>query len=165
MKSWKASEFCKKIFDGTHESPKYVKFGKKLITSKYISSGLDLDHAPFISENDFSLISQRSKVEKMDVLFSMIGTVGTTYLVRQDPDYAIKNIGVFRAKTPIDAEYLFYFFQSPHFQHSLKGNLVGSTQKFLGLNQLKQLEISVPENIGEERHIVDTTSSRQQESF
>ena len=48
-----ASEFCLSVFDGTHDTPKPVKEGKLLITSKHISGGvLDSSSAYFISEKD-----------------------------------------------------------------------------------------------------------------
>lgn len=154
-----ASNYCRSIFDGTHDSPKYLKSGKHLITSKYIGNGLDLNSSPYISEEDFDFINLRSKVEQWDVLFSMIGTVGNSYLIKDKPDFAIKNIGVFRARNELDAKYLYYFFQSSNFKKTIQINLVGSTQKFLGLNQLRNLEIFVPETEEIKQHIVGITSS------
>lgn len=160
MKTISALNFCESIFDGTHDSPKYIKEGKKLITSKYLGRHVDFINAPSISDEDYNSINKRSKVKQYDVLFSMIGTVGQTYLIKECPDFAIKNIGVFRAKNECDARYLHYYFQSQSFQEIIRLNLTGSTQKFLGLNQLKRLPISVcDEQL--KRHIVVTTSSLQ----
>lgn len=160
MKTISALNFCESIFDGTHDSPKYIKEGKKLITSKYLGRHVDFINAPSISDEDYNSINKRSKVKQYDVLFSMIGTVGQTYLIKECPDFAIKNIGVFRAKNECDARYLHYYFQSQSFQEIIRLNLTGSTQKFLGLNQLKRLPINVcDEQL--KRHIVDITSSLQ----
>ena len=88
----KASEFCKRVFDGTHDTPKPVSNGYKLLTSKHIMNNyLDTDSAYCISEEDYNKINKRSQVRKWDVLFSMIGSVGTVYLVTEDKiDFAIK---------------------------------------------------------------------------
>ena len=119
---------------------------------------MDFINAPSISDEDYNSINKRSKVKQYDVLFSMIGTVGQTYLIKECPDFAIKNIGVFRAKNECDARYLHYYFQSQSFQEIIRLNLTGSTQKFLGLNQLKRLPINVcDEQL--KRHIVDTIGS------
>ena len=49
-----AEEYCIKVADGTHDSPKEVDYGKKLVTSKNIIGGkLDLDKSYFISLGDF----------------------------------------------------------------------------------------------------------------
>ena len=99
MSEWKtvpAADFCLSVRDGTHDSPKPVDHGKKLITSKHMISGrLDLEQAYLISEAEFHEINRRSKVDQWDVLISMIGTVGEVYLEQNDPIYAIKNIGLF----------------------------------------------------------------------
>jgi type I restriction enzyme S subunit len=84
------------VKDGTHDSPKPREYGKKLITSKHLNSyAIDFDNAYYISEEDYEQINRRSLVETGDILFSMIGTIGTIYLEQSDRvDYAIKNIGV-----------------------------------------------------------------------
>lgn len=72
-----ASEFCASVRDGTHDSPKPVQNGRKLVTSRHLTTGrLDLTDAYLISEEDFEAINKRSKVDRWDVLISMIGTVG-----------------------------------------------------------------------------------------
>ena len=92
-----ASEFCASVRDGTHDSPKPVERGRKLVTSRHLTTGqLDLSDAYLISEEDFDHINKRSKVDKWDVLISMIGTVGEPCLIKEEPDFAIKNIGLFK---------------------------------------------------------------------
>ncbi|MEI7099656.1 restriction endonuclease subunit S, partial [Klebsiella pneumoniae] len=90
-----AQSYCTKIADGTHDSPKQSAIGNLLVTSKNIIDGeLDLSKSYFISEEDYSKINQRSKVDKNDVLLSMIGTVGQACVVEQEPNFAIKNVGL-----------------------------------------------------------------------
>lgn len=86
----KTSEFCLRVADGTHDTPKPEQEGRLLITSKNLKGGrINFDGAYMISESDYLQINKRSKVDKWDVLFSMIGTVGEIALVRSEPDYAI----------------------------------------------------------------------------
>jgi type I restriction enzyme S subunit len=67
-KSLKAEQFCASVRDGTHASPKPVKNGQFLVTSRHITGGrLDLDNAYFISQEDFDTINKRSKVDRWDV--------------------------------------------------------------------------------------------------
>lgn len=59
-----AEDYCLKVADGTHDSPKEVDFGKKLVTSKNIVGGkLDLDKSYFISLDDYNEVNKRSKVD------------------------------------------------------------------------------------------------------
>jgi len=106
----KSQSYCSRVADGTHDTPKPVAEGKKLVTSKNIKNGkVNFDGCYLISEGDYSSINKRSKVDKGDVLFSMIGTVGEIAFVDKEPDYAIKNIGLFKTKSFIDGKWLFYY--------------------------------------------------------
>ena len=99
---WKkvtASEFCNSVKDGTHGSPQQTKEGEFLITSRHITENeVNLEKAYKISKEDFDQINKRSKVDKWDVLLTMIGTVGEPCLIREEPNFAIKNIGLFKSK-------------------------------------------------------------------
>ena len=149
MSEWKkvlAEDYCDSVRDGTHDTPKRVENGFKLVTGKHIKGGI-IDHssAYFISEDDYNAINVRSKVHQWDVLMSMIGTVGEVAIVKTIPDYAIKNIALFKCEgNEIKAKWLYYFLSSPITQGALHGNLKGSSQQFLSLKQIRNLPISVP---------------------
>ena len=49
-----------------------------------------------ISDSDFHEINKRSKVDKFDLLISMIGTVGEVCFEPNQPNYAIKNVGLIK---------------------------------------------------------------------
>ena len=139
----KAEEYCVSVFDGTHDTPKVTETGYKLVTSKNIlSNTLDLNSAYFISEEDFVNINKRSKVKQYDILFSMIGTVGSLYFETSDTiDYAIKNIGVFSSGDKEKAEWLYYYLQSSYAQQYIKRYLNGAVQKFLPLKGLREFPV------------------------
>lgn len=144
MSEWiKAEEYCISVFDGTHDTPKATETGYKLVTSKNIlSNTLDLNSAYFISEEDFVNINKRSKVKQYDILFSMIGTVGSLYFETSDTiDYAIKNIGVFSCEDKEKAEWLYYYLQSSYAQQYIKRYLNGAVQKFLPLKGLREFPV------------------------
>ena len=80
-----ATEYCYSVFDGTHETPKPQIEGRPLVTSKHILNGkLDIANAYNISIEDYQEINKRSKVHQWDILFSMIGTVGTLYFEKSN---------------------------------------------------------------------------------
>ena len=144
MSEWiKAEEYCVSVFDGTHDTPKVTETGYKLVTSKNIlSNTLDLNSAYYISEEDFANINKRSKVKQYDILFSMIGTVGSLYFETSDTiDYAIKNIGVFSCGNKEKAEWLYYYLQSNYAQQYVKRYLNGAVQKFLPLKGLREFPV------------------------
>lgn len=146
MKKYKfilATEYCVRVFDGTHDSPKPCEKGYKLLTSKNILAGeLDKTSAYYISENDYNAINQRSKVQQYDILFSMIGSVGNVCFVKDSNiDFAIKNMGVFSCENKEKALYLYYYLQSPFAKKMIDSYLNGAVQKFLGLERLRNFPI------------------------
>ena len=146
---WKlerADKFCKSVRDGTHDTPKQVDFGFKLITAKNIKNGqVDLGDAYNISEKDYIKINERSKVEKWDVLMSMIGNgLGRSAVIKDNPKYAIKNLALFKIGNEVKAKWLHYFLCSNEGQGIIFNTLQGSGQPFISLNLLRGLLIPVP---------------------
>lgn len=141
----KTSEFCLRVADGTHDTPKPEQEGRLLITSKNLKGGrINFDGAYMISESDYLQINKRSKVDKWDVLFSMIGTVGEIALVRSEPDYAIKNIGLFKSNSKEDGVWLYYYLSSSIGQAALDTFLSGTSQQFVALGDLRKIPVIVP---------------------
>ena len=138
-----ASKYCKKVFDGTHDSPKPVINGFPLITSKNILGGiLNLSNSYNISESNYYAIQKRSKVSQWDILFSMIGSVGEIYLEKKSSiPYAIKNVGVFSCEDEYEAKWLYYYFKSPQSKQFIQNYLNGAVQKFLPLGTLRNFPV------------------------
>ena len=140
-----AESFCDSVRDGTHDSPKFVDDGHPLITSKNIRNGrVILETANLISEQDFSDINRRSKVDQWDVLFSMIGTVGEVCLVREEePPFAIKNIGLFKVGDELKAKWLYYWLCSPMTQAAIRQACRGASQQYIPLGELREFPVRV----------------------
>ena len=135
------------VRDGTHDSPKQKEFGKKLLTSKHIlKNKLDFESSYFISEEDFEKINQRSLVEQGDILFSMIGTIGLTYLEQSNEiDYAIKNIGLFKTSQNKKFMYFVYLWLNSSFGvEFIHENRSGSTQEYISLGSLRNIIFNLP---------------------
>ena len=161
--SWdylKAEDYCDSVRDGTHDTPKPVESGYKLVTGKHIKNGtIDYSDAYFISEKDYEAINQRSLVEKWDVLMSMIGTVGEVAVVKETPNYAIKNVALFKCGgSELKGKWLKYYLSSPNAQGKMRGGMKGSSQQFLSLKQLRELSIPVTTEHCMQK-IVDTLSN------
>jgi type I restriction enzyme S subunit len=149
-----ASEFCTSVRDGTHDSPKAVAKGRKLVTSRHLTTGrLDVSDAYLISDEDFQAINKRSKVDRWDVLISMIGTVGEPCLIKEEPDFAIKNIGLFKTKNEADGKWLYYFLRSKDAQQNIRAQSRGTTQQYIPLGTLRDLPILVANDPEEQKAI------------
>ncbi|MDO8454973.1 MAG: restriction endonuclease subunit S, partial [Sulfurimonas sp.] len=98
------------VRDGTHDSPKYIKEGYPLITSKNLKQdNLNYDNVKYISKIDYININKRSKVDIGDILFAMIGTIGNPIVVKNEPDFAIKNVALFKVPTNQNSYFLKYY--------------------------------------------------------
>lgn len=147
-KTVRADEFCSFVTDGTHDSPKPQSQGRKLITSKHLKGDyIDFDSANWISEGDYQKIIARSAVEQWDILFSMIGTIGTIYLEKNTiVEYACKNMGVFKfAGNAENACWMYYYLKSPQAKEYIQSHLRGSTQAYVPLGSLREMPVLIPD--------------------
>lgn len=133
------------VRDGTHDSPEYYNEGYALITSKNLKNGgLIFDDIKFISEDDYININKRSKVDIGDVLFAMIGTIGNPVVIKDMPNYAIKNVALFKVGQNQNSYFLKYFLDSKQTINKMMLDAKGTTQKFVGLGYLRNFPILVP---------------------
>ena len=132
------------VKDGTHDSPKPKETGYHLITSKNLKKeGLDFENANLISEEDYENINKRSKVESGDILFSMIGSIGTVYNVdEKEVNFAIKNVALYKTSQKADYKNYLYTTLNSHYMKQYMGNVIsGSIQKFIGLGALREMPV------------------------
>ena len=147
------------VRDGTHDSPKYQDKGYPLVTSKNLKGGiLDMSNVNFISESDYKAINSRSKVDIGDVLFAMIGTIGNPVYVEEEPNYAIKNMALFKVPREQSGEFLRYYLLNNIILSKMQSEAKGTTQKFVSLGYLRNFLISLPP-LSEQQSIVATLDS------
>ena len=141
------------VRDGTHDTPKYVENGIPLITSKNISNGhLDFSNIKYISEKDFTEINKRSNVEKGDIIFAMIGSIGNPVIVDTDRKFGIKNVALLKnINHSLDMNFVL------HYLYLLENlwikNASGAVQKFISLKKIRASLIPFPP-LEEQKRIV-----------
>ena len=145
--SWsskKLSEVCD-VRDGTHDSPQYHSTGYPLVTSKNLKNGVITDKdLKYISLSDYEQINLRSKVDIGDILFAMIGTIGSPVVVTETPNFAIKNVALFKNINKIDSFFLKYYLESEYVTNKMTKEAKGTTQKFVPLGYLRNFLVPVP---------------------
>jgi type I restriction enzyme S subunit len=152
-----SSDVCSSVRDGTHETPKYVEKGFPLVTSKNLKpNGIDFSTTQNIGLEDHKKISVRSGVEKGDVLFAMIGTIGNPVVVKTSTSFSIKNVALFKKnESIIEPNYLQYWLSSDNFNKLIEKRrlLKGTTQRFIPLGNLRSLPVPLAP-INEQRRIL-----------
>lgn len=148
------------VRDGTHDSPKYIKEGYPLITSKNLSKNgkIDFSNVNYISKEDFEKINKRSKVNKGDILFGMIGTIGNPVIVDKEK-FAIKNVALIKEKEQVINKFLFYYLNSNNIKKQFFKENTGGTQKFIALNVIRKLKLTIPPTLAEQKKIAEFLSS------
>jgi len=142
------------VKDGTHDSPKYQPEGFPLITSKNLKNDiLNYNKVKYISEQDYININKRSKVDKGDILFAMIGTIGNPIVVQEEPNFAIKNVALFKISKEQNSYFLKYYLDSKSSIDKMLCDAKGTTQKFVGLGYLRNFIIQLP-SLSEQKQIV-----------
>ena len=133
------------VRDGTHDSPKYVSQGIPLVTSKNLKNGMiDLTKIKYIKNEDYLLIKKRSGVSIGDVLMAMIGTIGNPVIIKNDNEFAIKNVALFKIKKNQSSDFLKYYLDSAFVKNKMMKDSKGTTQQFVGLGYLRNFPIKVP---------------------
>lgn len=143
------SDFCY-VTDGTHDTPKPINDGGvPLVTGKCIKNGfIDFNESYNISYQDHESISKRSGLQTGDILFSNIGTVGTTCLVNYDREFSVKNVIIFKPGNIKVSNYLYSWLKSDSIQAIFATQTNGASQQFVGLNFMRRFKILVPnENV------------------
>ena len=99
-------------------------YGYPLVTSKNIKEGkLDFENINYLTEEDYVNINKRSKVNIDDIIMPMIGTIGNPYLVNEEPNYAIKNVALFKPnKNNLLSKFLYSLIISPIIQRQFEAH-------------------------------------------
>ena len=133
------------VRDGTHDSPRYINEGYPLLTSKNVGNGyINYDDVKYVSESDYVQINKRSKVDINDILMGMIGTIGNLALIREEPDFAIKNVALIKHTSNFDYQFLFQELQTSAISKELLSGMDGGTQKFVSLKKIRNLSVMLP---------------------
>jgi len=142
------------VRDGTHDSPKFQDEGFPLITSKNLKCGeLNFEKVKYISKSDYDAINKRSAVHRGDLLFAMIGTIGNPIVVAAEPNFAIKNVALFKVPSSQDSYFLKYYLDSNFVKTKMASEAKGTTHKFVGLGYLRKFPIPLPP-LPEQKRIV-----------
>ncbi|RLI81104.1 restriction endonuclease subunit S [Archaeoglobales archaeon] len=157
-------DVCKKIVDGTHKTPEYVKKGIPFISTQNLAPFKDhfdfSQYCKYISPGEHYELTKRCKPEKGDLLVSKCGTIGRTQLVRVDYEFSIF-VGLALLKLKRDKVVPEYLEQLLNFEPMVRHMEIlspGATRKTLTLKAISKLEIPLPP-LPEQRKIAEILST------
>lgn len=143
-----------KIGDGAHASLKRINKGIPYLTAKNISkSGIDYKNINYISEETYNKYfkdtsNALTQPKKDDILYSIIGSIGAVYVVRDERIGISSSVAILRAdKSIILPEYLAYYMNGPVFDANIQAVRGGVAQGFMSLAKLGSIIIKYPKDI------------------
>ena len=143
-------QICKKITDGSHQSPKEDPTGYPMVSVKDMTEfGFDLSKAKHISKNDFEkLVKQGCKPEVDDILIAKDGSVMKhIFRVRNaDNIVLLSSIAILRPnKEIVYPDFLVYSLKNNRVKEDILNNYVsGSGVPRIVLKDFKKVELDIP---------------------
>jgi type I restriction enzyme S subunit len=158
-KDWeikKLSEVCEKITDGTHQTPKYFNDGIIFLSSRNVTSGkINWEKIKYIDKKQHLEMHKRVAPKMDDILLAKNGTTGVAAMVDRDVIFDIYvSLALLRSKGAVFPSFLLYFINSPVAKKQFNKRLKGSGVPNLHLEEIREVLISFPKSIVEQKAIV-----------
>jgi len=140
------------VGDGIHAKIERQETGISYLTCRNFKDGkLDLSKVDYISENDFNRHCKDNSHAKIkprynDVVFSIIGSIGEPYLVKNGDHFGISSSVAILRPDPsfLFPKYLYYWIKGSIFQNAIYGIKGGVAQGYVSLEMIRSLPLKYP---------------------
>lgn len=144
---WKRYKLNKitKIYDGTHQTPKYVEKGVPFYSVEHLT-GKQFINTKYISEEVFEKESKRVVLEKNDILMTRIGDIGTAKLIDWDVRASFYvSLALIKRSSYFDSSFLENYINSDLFKLELwKRTIHVAFPKKINLGEIGFCEVTLP---------------------
>lgn len=107
------------IYDGTHQTPKYVSEGVPFYSVEHVTSN-NFEKTKFIAEDVFEKENRRVKIETGDILLTRIGDIGTSRLIDWDVRASFYvSLALIKSSIPNIGAFLSHYMSHDDFQREL----------------------------------------------
>ena len=148
---------CDKIVDGDHNPPKgldepteYLMVSSRNINHNRIEN---LDNVRYLSKDIFEIENQRTKLNKGDILFTSVGSLGRSCIYNGDLNLCFQR-SVSIIHTLVYNYWLKYFFFFFYYQNIVVEKSTGTAQVGFYLQQLSESIVAIPP-LAEQKRIVE----------
>ena len=149
----KLGDFAK-IYDGTHQTPNYVKKGVPFYSVEHLTAN-QFEATKFIKDSVFERENKRVKLEKDDILMTRIGSIGVSKHIDWNV-YASFYVSLALIKIPatVDAKFINQNIQTSFFQNQLwRRTIHVAFPKKINLGEISQCKIYIPTSKEEQTKI------------
>ncbi len=152
-----------KIYDGTHSTPTYTKFGIPFYSVESITQD-DFTNTKFISEEVFEKENKRVKLERGDILMTRIGDIGTAKMLSWDVKASFYvSLALIKKSDKFNSKYLEQYIGSNLFQSELhKRTIHVAFPKKINLGEISDCLVKLP-SMKEQDKIAEILNSCDEE--
>ena len=153
----KLGKVCSRITDGTHKTPTYLQDGVTFISAKNIINGeLNFSDVKYISEAEYQEIQNRCQTERLDILLSKSGSLGSPAIVRTEIKLGLfESLAVLKYdRKQLLPEFLCEQLKTESIQRQFTLGTKGVAIKHLHLGVIADTDIIIPP-ISEQKEFAD----------
>ena len=117
-----------------------------MLSSQNIGSKglINMEKVRYLNESQFLIENKRTNLQYNDILFTSVGTIGRSFVYKEQNLNLSFQRSVSLITTFIYPEYLKYYFDAPSSQNKFIKESTGTAQKGFYLNQLSSLFVVIP---------------------
>jgi len=106
---------------------------------------LDLSDVKTIPQSTSNFL-QRSKLQKGDLVFAYVGTIGPVYLITENNKYHLgPNTARITVKDNVSSQFVFWYFCSSFAKREIDEHISVGAQPSLSMTKIRKFKISLPE--------------------
>ena len=107
---------------------------------------------------------KRSKLNKFDLVFAYVGTIGPVYLITENNKYHLgPNTSKITVKKLVSSEYLLIYFKSEQLKDEINDKISVGAQPSLSMTKIRSFKINFPKNSKEQNEITQILSNMDTE--
>ncbi len=140
------------IYDGTHQTPKYVKEGVPFYSVEHLTAN-NFSNTKFISKDVFNKEIKRVMIEKNDILMTRIGDIGTSKLIDWDVKASFYvSLSLIKISKSLESQFLNQYIKTDFFQRELwKRTIHVAFPKKINLGEIGHCFVHFPKKPEQEK--------------
>jgi len=133
------------IFDGTHQTPRYVTEGIPFYSVENVTND-DFINTKFISNKAHQILNKIARIEKKDILMTRIGSIGDCKLIDWDVKASFYvSLALLKIRKDFSPDYIYQYSNSYAFKREAEINsLQWATPKKINLGEISKIRIHIP---------------------
>lgn len=149
-----------KVYDGTHQTPKYVEKGIPFYSVEHVTAN-QFDKTKFISKQVFEKENKRVMLEKEDILMTRIGSIGVAKFIDWDVNASFYvSLALIKANKEYNSLFFSHLIHSEGYQRELwKKTIHVAFPKKINLGELANTFYYSPPSLTEQQKISSFLSS------